>query len=174
MRRQRAQRAAAERHWGAGTGRIAERVTVNVGTIRGGGQVNLIPARCEADVDFRLPPGLRATSVLETLRRGTRGIPGTTFEVLNLCESYVTAPGERLVRLVLENARALRGLEAVPVVRPGYTDGRFFRRAGIPTVVYGPRVRAMGGPDESIDARELVDVATVHLGVVLDYLGIGA
>ena len=167
----RRQRAAAERHWGPGTGRIAERVTVNVGTIRGGGQVNLIPARCEADVDFRLPPGLPTTAVLENLRRWTQSVPGTAFAVLNQCESYVTAPGERLVRLVLDNARSLRGLEAVPVVRPGYTDGRFFRRAGIPTVVYGPRVRAMGGPDESIDARELVDVAMVHLGVALDYLG---
>ena len=78
------------------------------------------------------------------------------------------------MQLVVDNARALRGLGSVPVVRPGYTDGRFFRRAGIPTVVYGPRVRGMGGPDESIDARELIDVATVHLGVVLDYLGMDA
>jgi succinyl-diaminopimelate desuccinylase len=170
----RRQRAAADRHWGPGTGRIAERLTVNVGTIRGGGQVNLIPARCEADVDFRLPPGLPTATVLAALRRAARGVRGTAIEVLNQCESYVTSPDERLVRLVVDNARALRGLTSLPVVRPGYTDGRFFRRAGIPTVVYGPRVRAMGGPDESIDVRELVDVAAVHLGVVLDYLGIGA
>ncbi len=170
----RAQRAAAERQWGAGTGRIAERLTVNVGTIQGGGQVNLIPARAEADIDFRLPPGLRTTSVLEAVRRRASGLRGTAIEVLNQCECHVTSPGDRLVRLVIDNARALRGLETLPVVRPGYTDGRFFRRAGIPTVVYGPRVRGLGGPDESIDARELIDVATVHLGVVLDYLGLGA
>ena len=170
----RRQRAAAERQWGPGTGRIAERLTLNVGTIRGGGQVNLIPARGEADLDFRLPPGLPTTTVLQALRRSANGLRGTALEVLNQCESYVTAPGERLVRLVVDNARELRGLESLPVVRPGYTDGRFFRRAGIPTVVYGPRVRAMGGPDESIDARELIDVATVHLGVVLDYLAMGA
>jgi succinyl-diaminopimelate desuccinylase len=170
----RRQRAAAERHWGPGTGRIAERLTVNVGTIRGGGQVNLIPARCEADVDFRLPPGLSTAAVLRALRGSTNGLGRTAIEVLNRCESYVTPPGARLVKLVVDNARALRGLQSLPVVRPGYTDGRFFRRAGIPTVVYGPRVRAMGGPDESIEARELVDVATVHLGVALDYLGMGA
>jgi succinyl-diaminopimelate desuccinylase len=86
----------------------------------------------------------------------------------------VTPPGARLVKLVVANAREVRGLESLPVVRPGYTDGRFFRRAGIPTAVYGPRVRAMGGPDESIEARELIDVAAVHLGVVLDYLGMSA
>jgi succinyl-diaminopimelate desuccinylase len=117
---------------------------------------------------------LPTATVLAALRRAARGVRGTAIEVLNQCESYVTSPDERLVRLVVDNARALRGLTSLPVVRPGYTDGRFFRRAGIPTVVYGPRVRAMGGPDESIDVRELVDVAAVHLGVVLDYLGIGA
>jgi succinyl-diaminopimelate desuccinylase len=170
----RSQRAAAERHWGPGTGRIAERLTVNVGTIRGGGQVNLIPARCEADIDFRLPPGLSTAAVLRGLRESTNGFRGTAIEVLNRCESYVTPPRARLVQLVVDNARELRGLRSLPVVRPGYTDGRFFRRAGIPTVVYGPRVRAMGGPDESIEARELIDVAAVHLGVVLDYLGMGA
>ncbi len=136
--------------------------------------MNLIPARGEADLDFRLPPGLPTSTVLQALRRSANGLRGTALEVLNQCESYVTSPGERLVRLVVDNARELRGLDSLPVVRPGYTDGRFFRRAGIPTVVYGPRVRAMGGPDESIDARELIDVATVHLGVVLDYLGMGA
>jgi succinyl-diaminopimelate desuccinylase len=170
----RRQRAAAERHWGPGTGRIAERLTVNVGTIRGGGQVNLIPARCEADIDVRLPPGLSTAAVLRGLRRPRPHLRGTAIEVLNRCESYVTPPGARLVKLVVDNARELRGLRSLPVVRPGYTDGRFFRRAGIPTVVYGPRVRAMGGPDESIEAQEMVDVAAVHLGVVLDYLGMGA
>jgi succinyl-diaminopimelate desuccinylase len=173
-RAMRRQRAAAERQWGPGTGRVAERLTVNLGSIRGGGQVNLIPARAEAEVDFRLPPGLPTAAVLQALRRSAAGQRGVAIEVLNQCESYVTSPEERLVRLVLDHARSLRGRPSLPVVRPGYTDGRFFRRAGIPTVVYGPAVRGMGGPDESIDARELVDVAAVHLGVVADYLGLGA
>lgn len=165
----RAQRSAAERHWGPGTGRIAERVTVNVGTLRGGGQVNLIPAACEADIDVRLPPGLTTAAILRALA-GRRG--DTTLQILNRCESHVTSPRARLVGVVAANARALAGVRALPVVRLGYTDGRFFRRAGIPTVVYGPRVHNMGGPDESIQADELFDVARVHTGVVFDYLGV--
>ncbi len=166
----RAQRRAAERHWGPGTGTIANRVTVNVGTLRGGGQVNLIPAACEAEIDFRVPPGMTTATILRALS-GERGA-GRTIEVLNRCESYVTSPKARLVRLVAKNARALCGLGPVPVVRPGYTDGRFFRRAGIPTVVYGPSVHGMGGPDEFIESNELFDVAKVHVGVVFDYLGV--
>lgn len=169
----RAQRAPAERHWGPGTGRLADRLTANVGAISGGGQVNLIPARGEAAIDFRLPPGISTASVIAAMRRATRarGLGGTTLEVLNRCESHVTSPRARLVALVRENARTALGMRAVPVVRLGYTDGRFFRREGIPTVVYGPAVHRMGGPDESIAVSELVEVAKVHTGVVVDYLG---
>jgi succinyl-diaminopimelate desuccinylase len=46
----RRQRPLVERHWGRGTGALADRLTVNIGTVRGGGQVNLIPAACEAEV----------------------------------------------------------------------------------------------------------------------------
>jgi succinyl-diaminopimelate desuccinylase len=169
----RAQRRAAERHWGPGTGRLADQVTVNVGAITGGGQVNLIPARGEAAIDFRLPPGTSTASVIAAMRRAARAreLRGTTVEVLNRCESYVTSPRARLVQLVRDNARTACGIDAIPVVRLGYTDGRFFRREGIPTVVYGPSVHGMGGPDEFIDAEELVEVAKVHAAVVADYLG---
>jgi succinyl-diaminopimelate desuccinylase len=60
-----------------------------------------------------------------------------------------------------------------PVIRLGYTDGRFFRRAGIPTAVYGPRVHHMGGPDEFVEQDEVLDVALVHMGAILDFLSEG-
>jgi succinyl-diaminopimelate desuccinylase len=168
----RAQRAAAEQHWGPGTGALADRVTVSVGTLRAGGQVNLIPAAAEAELDFRLPPGAATAGVLRVLERAAARRPGVRIEVLNRCESYVTSPRERLVQLVVDNAREAEGLRVLPVVRLGYTDGRFFRRASIPTVVYGPRVTGMGGPDESIEVEELMQVARVHVGTVFDYLGL--
>jgi succinyl-diaminopimelate desuccinylase len=167
----RAQRAAAERQWGPGTGALADRVGVNVGTLRGGGQVNLIPAAAEAEIDFRLPPGLRTAAVIAAIERAARRAGGVRVEVVNRCESYVTSPRERLVRLVVDSAAGL-GLRVLPVLRLGYTDGRFFRRAGIPTVVYGPRVHGMGGPDEFIEEDELMQVARVHVATVFDYLGI--
>ena len=168
----RAQRAAAEKHWGPGTGALGNRVTVNVGTLRAGGQVNLIPAAAEAEMDFRLPPGLPTASVLRVLQRSAARMRGVRVEVINRCESYVTSPRERLVRLIVDNARDTVGVRVLPVLRLGYTDGRFFRREGIPTVVYGPRVHRMGGPDEYIEEDELMQVAQVHVGTVFDYLGL--
>jgi succinyl-diaminopimelate desuccinylase len=91
-------------------------------------------------------------------------------EVFTQCDAYVTPPDSQLVRLVLANAKEITRRTVLPVVRLGYTDGRFFRRAGIPTVVYGPAVYNMGGPDEYIETADLLDVAVVHAGAIADML----
>ena len=170
------QRSAAERRWGRGTGRLADTLAVSVGTLQGGGQVNLIPEAAMAEVDFRLPPGLTTGSVEQEARRRVKQAARSRVEVVafNQCDPYVTSPDAALVKLVLENAKALNRRTVLPVVRLGYTDGRFFRRAGIPTVVYGPAVHNMGGPDEYIETADLLEVAAVHVGAVLDLLAPGA
>jgi len=170
------QRGAAERRWGRGTGRLADTLAVSVGTLRGGGQVNLIPEAAMAEVDFRVPPGLTTAAVEKEARRrvSQAAKPRVEVSVFNQCDPYVTPPDARLVKLVLANAKALNRRTVLPVVRLGYTDGRFFRRAGIPTVVYGPAVHGMGGPDEYIETGELLEVAAAHAGTVLDMLAPGA
>ena len=170
------QRGAAERRWGRGTGRLADTVAMSVGTLEGGGQVNLIPAAAMAEVDFRVPPGL-TTAAIEAearrrIKRATRG--KVEVDVFNQCDPYVTPPEATLVKLVLANAKQLNRRRVLPVVRLGYTDGRFFRRAGVPTVVYGPAVHNMGGPDEYIETADLLEIAAVHAGAVLDMLAPGA
>ena len=170
------QRGAAERRWGRGTGRLADTLAVSVGTLQGGGQVNLIPDAAMAEVDFRVPPGLTTASVEKEARRRIKQATRSRVEVavFNQCDPYVTSPDAALVKLVLANAKALNRRTILPVVRLGYTDGRFFRRAGIPTVVYGPAVHNMGGPDEYIETADLLEVAAVHAGAVLDLLAPGA
>jgi succinyl-diaminopimelate desuccinylase len=170
------QRRAAERRWGRGTGRLADTLALSVGTLRGGGQVNLIPEVAMAEVDVRVPPGLTTAIVEKEARRRVRQAAGSCIEVevFNQCDPYVTSPDACLVKLVRANAKALNRRTVLPVVRLGYTDGRFFRRAGIPTVVYGPAVHNMGGPDEFIETADLLEVAVTHAGVILDMLAPGA
>jgi len=170
------QRRAAERRWGRGTGRLADTVAVSVGTLQGGGQVNLIPESAMAEVDVRVPPGLTTAAIeREARRRVLQAARGAVdVDVFNECDPYVTPPDSPLVRLILANAKTINRRDVLPVVRLGYTDGRFFRRAGIPTVVYGPAVHHMGGPDECIETADLLEVAVVHAGAVLDMLASGA
>ena len=75
--------------------------------------------------------------------------PGNTNALasfINQCDPYVTPPDSRLVRLVLANAREITRRTVLPVVRLGYTDGRFFRRAGFPLWSTGLRCTTWAAP----------------------------
>ncbi len=52
---------------------------------------------------------------------------------------------------------------------PG-TDGRVFRRIGIPVAVFGPQPFNLGGPDEYITVRDYMDTVRVHALSALDFL----
>ncbi len=54
---------------GEGASGIVQRVTVNVGTIRGGMKVNMVPSRCELEVDIRFPIGLEKQRVMDEVGR---------------------------------------------------------------------------------------------------------
>jgi succinyl-diaminopimelate desuccinylase len=152
---------------------MADKITVNVGMLRGGGQVNLIPRSCEAEVDIRVPPGMTTSTVEREVRQrvGRLRLNGVQVEIMNRCDPYVTPAKEKLITILKANSLRVCGSEALMVLRLGYTDGRFFRRAGIPTAIYGPTVHNMGGPDEWVEEEELMRVARVHLGIIVDYLG---
>jgi len=134
--------------------------------------VNLIPQSCEAELDIRVPPGMTTAAVEREVRLRVDRLRLTTVrvEVLNRCDPYVTPVHEKLIRYLRVNSQSVSRREALSVVRLGYTDGRFFRRAGIPTAIYGPRVYNMGGPDESVEEKELLRIARVHVAVIVDYL----
>jgi acetylornithine deacetylase/succinyl-diaminopimelate desuccinylase-like protein len=59
-----------------------------------------------------------------------------------------------------------------PVVnmRVGASDSRWYRRYGVPTVVYGLTPNNMGGPDEYVPTAELLAVAKVHTLAAFSYL----
>jgi acetylornithine deacetylase/succinyl-diaminopimelate desuccinylase-like protein len=55
-------------------------------------------------------------------------------------------------------------------MRVGGSDARWFRMAGLPTIVYGPTPHNMGAPDEYADIAELDVVSRVHALAAFDIL----
>jgi acetylornithine deacetylase/succinyl-diaminopimelate desuccinylase-like protein len=159
-------------HWGEEAAAILDRVTVNIGTLAGGAATNLVADRAEATLDIRLPLGLRADDVLRALeaRLAAAGLADVAIEVLARFDPYCTPPDAPIVRAVVAASAAVRGEPTVPVVRLGATDARFFRAAGIPTVVYGPTAHHMGGPDEYVTLADLITTARVHARAALAFL----
>jgi acetylornithine deacetylase/succinyl-diaminopimelate desuccinylase-like protein len=75
-----------------------------------------------------------------------------------------------LVRRCAAAARDVVGADIAVNMRVGASDARWFRLAGVPTVVYGPTPHGMGGPDEWVDVTELDQVARVHALTAFDLL----
>jgi acetylornithine deacetylase/succinyl-diaminopimelate desuccinylase-like protein len=147
------------------------RLTVNIGTVAGGIAVNIIPDLAKARLDFRFPPGLALAGVLAEIERRMGGHPQVGWKVLSSHEPNVTEPGHEIVQAVLRHAKSGTAQPVVANMRPGFSDSRFYRAAGIAAVVYGPQPNNMGGPDEYVLLDELRAVFRVHVLAAADYLG---
>jgi succinyl-diaminopimelate desuccinylase len=147
------------------------RLTVNIGTVEGGIAVNIIPDSAKARLDFRFPPGLTLPAVLAEIGKRMQAHPEVAWTVLSSHEPNVTEPGHEIVQTVLRHARTGTEGAVVANMRPGFSDSRFYRAAGIPAVVYGPAPNNMGGADEYVLLEDLRAVFRVHVLAAAQYLG---
>jgi succinyl-diaminopimelate desuccinylase len=164
-------RAGIERGLGAGATEVAQRVTVNIGVMRGGVKVNMLPSECEIEVDARLPIGVDPTTVHAAVERIVARYPEVSWEDTQLSPSATWSdPEHEMVRHLQENAGALLGVRPPAIVSLGATDCRFWRAAGVPAYVYGPSPEGMGAPDESVRIDEFLHVVKTHALSAFDYL----
>lgn len=141
--------------------------TVSVGTIHGGTGTNVVPDRCEIQVDRRLLPGETAAAVLADIRARLAAIPGGV-EVALLKEGLpfrtgVDAPLVRRFGAALEAA-------GVPNMRAGAawcSDAGPLAAACRETIVWGP-----GDIAQAHTAAEYIAAAAVETGcaVLRNYL----
>jgi succinyl-diaminopimelate desuccinylase len=146
---------------GAGESEVLRRITVTIGTIRGGRLSNLIADAAEATIDIRLPVGVTADAIEAEVRRITASDDQLSLEVLRRYEPSWTAPDHPLVRIVRDNCRAVLGFEPVLNMRVGASDARLYRPAGVPTVVCGLTPNNMGAADEFVLLSELNSLGEV-------------
>lgn len=170
-----AARPVSEQEGGAGEFDNLRGITVNLGAMHGGSVANLVPARAEALLDVRYPPGVDAGRIRLLIDQALAAHPKVRCEVVPGSETGPawTSPEHPLVRTMLRHARRLVASDAVANMRVGMTDTRLFRHAGMAAVVYGPTARNMGGVDEHVLASEVTSVFDVHLATAGELLGGG-
>jgi acetylornithine deacetylase/succinyl-diaminopimelate desuccinylase-like protein len=124
--------------------------TVNLGVLKGGSELNIVPDQCRAGLDLRTHPACDNATVLrliEQLRR--RHAPGVTASVFRDGPSYVTPRTNPW-------ARQLRQCGAGWAVASWFCDANRFAAAGIPAVAFGPGSIAQAHTrDEFITTRQL-------------------
>jgi succinyl-diaminopimelate desuccinylase len=162
---------AADRAMGEGAAALADRLTLNIGTISGGLKVNMIPGACSFEADFRLPVGATRRDVLARVAPILARYPEATMEELNATEPAACDPFHEMVGILRANARAVTGIDPKPILSLGGTDARLWRQRGIPAYVYGPHPTGMGGRDEHVAVDEFLAIVKVHVLSAYDYLG---
>ncbi|MEQ8344171.1 MAG: M20/M25/M40 family metallo-hydrolase [Sneathiellaceae bacterium] len=165
-------RAAADRSLGDGAAPVMRRISVNVGVMQGGVKINMLPAECVLDVDFRLPVGISRATLLAEVTRIASCHRGVAVEELLAGgpEANWSDPEHEMVGHLTRNAAAGLDRPPQPIISLGGTDTRFWRVKGVPAFVYGCSPRGMGAPDESVSIDEFQHVLRTHALAAFDYL----
>lgn len=147
--------------------------TVNIGTIQGGTSINMVPSECTFAADIRIPIGVKTEAVQEYIDGIISDFEGVSYTVRqnHSHEPAYSDPDHEAVRLLQNNARALRGSTPLAICSLGATDCKHFRAHGIPAYAYGPHPRGMAERDEKVSIEEFLDTVKVHTLTAWDYLG---
>ncbi len=143
--------------------------SASVNMFKGGVKENVVPDYAEIYVDRRLVPGEEPDQVMAEVRevaeRAVKDIPGITVEV----DEVWKGGGATLTEIDSPLVDAVRGanqrLDLSPNLR-GFsmaTDGRFWARQGVPTIIYGPGdPRLAHVPDEWVGVDEMLDATRAY------------
>lgn len=160
-------------------GRIAgaKRSTLNIGKIRGGENTNVVPSRCEVEIDRRLLPEERIDDAFGELQSiiTACGEPAASveFERITGTNGFRMSPDGPCVRAFAAAIEQVSGAPAKFLESVGVYDGRYFADDGIEILDLGPGEGGQGhSPNESVSIAMLEASAQIHLQAVTALLGL--
>jgi acetylornithine deacetylase len=146
--------------------------TVCVSTIRGGTQVNVVPAQCEIEVDRRLLPDKtpeQATTdlvrELEDLKRSSAGFE-YSLEEIDQYPPLEEDPKGPIASAVAAACAKVLGRAAFAAAPWGANSG-VFKSAGIPCVLFGPgSIRQAHTREEFVELEQVAQAVAVYAEVI--------
>ena len=154
--------------------------TVNAALISGGSAPNVVPDRCQVDIDRRIVPGevdpqeVRAPflSLVESIREEHPEVD-IEVELREWTDAAEASPDTDIARIVADAVAASTGARPALVGFTGITDARFYiNQARIPTVICGPGSLSVAHTaNESVPFDELVAGARSYARMFAAFLG---
>jgi succinyl-diaminopimelate desuccinylase len=152
---------------------ILKHVTVNIGVIKGGSKVNIVPGVCEVELDIRLPIGISHKEIEDEIKRIIKEEKNITLEHLAdpsiMLQASYTSLEEKIYKSLLKNIKQVIGEDPLISFTSAATDCGHFRSRKIPSLIYGPQAFNMAAANEHIRIEDLIKVTKVHIGTVIDY-----
>ncbi|KAJ5267859.1 hypothetical protein N7478_010667 [Penicillium angulare] len=166
--------AAVDRAMGPGTSTVVARPTVNIGTIKGGLKVNMIPENCKFELDIRLPIGLVADQVMTVIDSVIPNYPEATIELKKQeaasNPSSLSSIDHPMLEHLMRNVELVGGSRPAIIPSMGATDCKHYRYAGVPAYVYGCSPFSMATTNESASVDEFLHVTKAHALATWDFL----
>jgi acetylornithine deacetylase/succinyl-diaminopimelate desuccinylase-like protein len=97
-------------------------------------------------------------------------LDGVSWRAIRRFEPSFTPPTDEIVVRTARVAAEVLGTAPAVNMRVGGSDSRWYRPAGVPTVVLGLTPFNMGGADEYVLVDELLAVAKIHTLTAFDFL----
>ena len=161
-----------DRDLGKGAAGIIGCTTVSVGVINGGVKINVMPGQCLFEADIRLPVGMGHPEMLSRVEAIIAKHPEAVLTPIwtHSSEPTQSDPDHEMIGIVKGAVTGLGYPEPVEAVSLGATDCKHFRRAGVPSYVYGCAPNGMAQADEWVDIEEFMHVVRTHVLSSLEYL----
>ena len=166
---------------------LAERIhpllgppTISVGTIRGGSQINIVPADCSIEVDRRLVPGetceqieAEIAATLDQLRSDD-DLFNFTCRHLQGYPPFEQPRDSDVVRQAVKACEEVTG-ESRLVTAPWASNAGIFAAEGIASVIIGPgSISQAHRCDEFIELDQVVLAAKIYEQMILSFTAKGA
>ena len=132
--------------------------------------VHHVGRKARALLDIRFPPGMTAWEIHGLVTAALESHPMVACQLLDHADPTWTNPEHELAGLVRKNAAEILGHPPAATIRAGFSDARFYRERGIPSIGYGVTAHNGGAPDEYVEIEDLWAVCAVHTLTALDYL----
>ncbi len=146
-------------------------LTVNPGTVRAGTFVGQIATSATAELDLRLPPGISAERAQGLVEAAVADIDSVGVRRLKGWDANWTSPASPIARSWARAATAVTGAPSPPAIRLPASDASRWRRAGVPSLCYGPQPTWSAGVDDYAEEDEVLRCAAMYTLTALDFLG---
>jgi acetylornithine deacetylase/succinyl-diaminopimelate desuccinylase-like protein len=150
------------------------KTTLNVGRIRGGENINVVPDECVIEIDRRILPEDDFDACYRGIERTARGAGAASVELLTGTPGFSAPENGPGAMAFAEAISAVTGQAPQRLNVVGASDARYFARDGIEILVTGPGDGAESHqPNESVSLDEVVEAARIHLRAAEALLAIG-
>jgi succinyl-diaminopimelate desuccinylase len=150
---------------------VLDHVTVNIGTIKGGDAPNIVPPTAEMVWDMRVPIGISTDEVIKVIQDTIKDEAGVDIEVIERGEANYTLTSCKVIEILKNNLKEIENKDLDLTYQWASSDAKYFRKAGTPTVQFGPSIlEGIHSFNEKVKTEDIVAATKVYLGTIIDFL----